>query len=305
MRGRDRLRMIRRDVVARWSSRRRHYAPTARGTMKRLDALEDELDLLRGEHREHRREVREILLALAAAEGPNRKRLEDVRAAPGWAQGWDEADPLVSITVTTTGRDELFTRTLPSLLAQDHSNIEVIVACDGCHAEVADRLDALRDERLSHFSAGLRQPLFDDPREHWLSAATRARNQATARATGSWIVEFDDDDALRAEAIETLLETAREHRAEAAYGRAERHGIQTGPKRIGSFPPREGRFTWAAGIYRSELRFFGREHVASDLGIPGDWWLTERMLRAGVRFAMTEAVVCDIHPAGPSGGAGL
>jgi hypothetical protein len=32
--------------------------------------------------------------------------------------------------------------------------------------------------------------------------------------------------------------------------------------------------------------------------MPGDWWLAERMLRAGVRFAMRDEVLCDAYPSG-------
>ena len=48
-------------------------------------------------------------------------------------------------------------------------------------------------------------------------------------------------------------------------------------------------------MYHAELRFFGRELLAADLGLPGDWWLAERMLRAGVRFAMRDEVLCDAY----------
>ena len=48
-------------------------------------------------------------------------------------------------------------------------------------------------------------------------------------------------------------------------------------------------------MYHAELRFFGRELLAADLGVPGDWWLAERMLRAGARFAMSDEVLCDAY----------
>jgi hypothetical protein len=30
--------------------------------------------------------------------------------------------------------------------------------------------------------------------------------------------------------------------------------------------------------------------------MPGDWWLAERMLRAGVRFAMAPEPLADVYP---------
>ena len=98
------------------------------------------------------------------------------------------------------------------------------------------------------------------------------------------------------EIFERLLERARGDELEAVYGRvcARRQGEP--PFEIGMFPPRLGRFTWAAGMYHAGLRFFRRELFAADLGVPGDWFLAERMLRAGVRFGMVDAVLCDIYP---------
>lgn len=118
---------------------------------------------------------------------------------------------------------------------------------------------------------------------------------AGSEARGRWIVEFDDDDAMRPECVAALLDLARGSRAEAVYGQVSQHS-GSGPREFCEFPPRLGRFSWAAGMYHAGLRFFGRELLAADLGLPGDWWLAERMLRAGVRFAMRDEVLCDAYP---------
>jgi hypothetical protein len=47
---------------------------------------------------------------------------------------------------------------------------------------------------------------------------------------------------------------------------------------------------------RTGLRFFERELVAAALGLPGDWFLLDRMLRAGVRFGYVEELVFDYYP---------
>ena len=141
-----------------------------------------------------------------------------------------------------------------------------------------------------------------------------ARNEATRQARGRWLLHFDDDDHLRPHAIASLLELARERRAEVAYGGFEAlypDGRRT--LRIG-FPPEWGRFAWPAALMHGGLRFFERELVAAHLGIPGDVFKLERMLRVGVRFAMLEEAVLDYFPStawghpgtvGSGGGAGL
>lgn len=254
---------------------------------------------LRPRRRKSRARVHDALVGIAANEAANRASLEAARASGEFQVAFSEADPLVTVTIATVGRPALLGRALPSVLAQTHRNLEVIVVGDGCEPGLAARIAALGDMRVTYIDAGPRQPVFDDPEKLWHTAATRARNLANSRATGRWVLEFDDDDAMRPGCVEALLALVSESRAEAVYGRVQRVGAKGGPPTLGSFPPRRGHFSWAAGMYHAHLGFFGREHLASDLGLPGDWWLAERMLRAGVRFAMTEEILADIHPAGP------
>ena len=241
-----------------------------------------------------RDEVRHALMGLAADEAENRRRLSAVRRDQDYEAAWNERQPLVSVTVATLGRAELFTRSLPSILAQSHGELEVIVVGDGAGEETGAKVEAIGDPRVRYRDLGPRQPWTDDPGRLWLAGATRARNAAVGEARGRWIVEFDDDDAMRPRCIESLLTLARETRAEAVYGRLLIHE-GGGEREIGEFPPRHSQFSWAAGMYHFGLCFFERQLIAADLGIPGDWWLAERMLRAGVRFAMLGEVLCDVY----------
>jgi Glycosyl transferase family 2 len=241
-----------------------------------------------------RNDVRAALVGIAAAEVENRERLATGRDQPDYERAWTETRPLVSVTIATLGREELFSRSLPSILGQTYSDLEVIVVGDGAGSEIGRRIEAIGDPRVSYRDLGPRQPWTDDPGRLWLAGATLARYAAVAAARGRWVVEFDDDDAMRPECVESLLDLARESRAEAVYGRSlvHRDGAEL---LVGTYPPREGQFSWAGGMYHAGLRFLGRQLLAADLGLPGDWWLAERMLRAGVRFAMREDVLCDVH----------
>lgn len=259
-----------------------------------LGAIQVELEGSRTDRDELRADLAGALRALAAEEPRNRRRLEALRKGKKYAGPWSRERPLVSVTVATLGRPEVTTRSLPSILAQTYENIEVIVAGDGAPSETASAVAALADPRVRYLDLGPRQSWTDDPARLWLVGATRPRNAAVSAATGHWIVEFDDDDALRPNCIEALLELARETRAEAVYGQVRQHA----GKEVTDFcvfPPRLGQFSWAAGMYHRGLRFFGRQALAADLGLPGDWWLAERMLRAGVRFAMRDEVFCDAY----------
>jgi Glycosyl transferase family 2 len=239
-------------------------------------------------------DLRHALRALAANEPRNRRSLEAARDAADYRRAWEEERPLVSVTVATLGRPELVSRSLPSILAQSHDELEVIVAGDGAPPQTEADVAALGDSRVQYLDLGPRQTWTDDPVKLWLVGATRARNAAVKTARGRWIVEFDDDDQMRPECLESLLELARQTGAEAVYGQVRQHGDGE-PRDFCAFPPRLAHFSWAAGMYHGGLRFFGRELQAADLGLPGDWWLAERMLRAGVRFAMRDEVLCDAY----------
>lgn len=259
-----------------------------------VEGLESRLDSLAEARRRGDEDLRHALRALAANEAGNRHALEAARVGADYGRAWTDPAPLISVTVATLGRPELVSRSLPSILAQSHGELEVIVAGDGAPRETEAAVAALGDPRVRYLDLGPRQTWTDDPVKLWLVGATRARNAAVGAARGSWVVEFDDDDAMRPECLEALLGLARHSGAEAVYGQVRQHagGEQ---KDFCEFPPRLGRFSWAGGMYHGGLRFFGRELLAADLGLPGDWWLAERMLRAGVRFAMREEVLCDAY----------
>jgi cellulose synthase/poly-beta-1,6-N-acetylglucosamine synthase-like glycosyltransferase len=241
--------------------------------------------------------VQPMLYAIVAEESANRRRLHELRAGPGDEEAYSHPDPLVSITVATVGREgTLLGRALPSLLSQTHTNLEVLVVGDAAPRSLGEAVAALGDARVRFANLSHRIAAHPDPRRHWLVGSTMARNEATRRARGLWLLHFDDDDHLRPDAIASLLEVVREQRAEVAYGGfEERHPDGRQMTGIG-FPPRLGTFSWAGALVHGGLRFFERELVAAHLEVPGDMYMLERMLRAGVRFAMLDEVVLDYFP---------
>jgi Glycosyl transferase family 2 len=238
-----------------------------------------------------------VLRAILDEESENRRRLYAARDTEAYEAAYSDPSPLVSITVATRDRpDLLVARALPSLLAQTYGDLEVLVVGDAASPQVAEAVAGLRDARVHYANLTQRVMAHPDASRHWLVGSTMARNEGARRARGRWLLHFDDDDHLRPDAIACLLELAREQRAEVAYGGFEEHQPGGGTSRSLAFPPRSGAFGWQGALVHSELRLFERELVAAHLGIPGDAYLLERMLRAGVRFAMLDAVVWDYFP---------
>ena len=272
-----------------------------RGVVARLDALSGRMSQL-----EHRLESIQLILeqrlhpmlrAIVDEESENRRRLHAARGAADYEAAYLDSDPLVSVTLATHDRPQtLVERSLPSLLAQTHSNLEVLVVGDAASREVADAVARLGDDRVRYTNLSQRISAHPDPMRHWLVGSTMPRNEAARQARGRWLLHFDDDDHLRPDAVASLLEVAREQRAEVAYGGFEWHLPEGRRAAEVAFPPRPGAFGWQGALMHAGLRFFERELIAAHLESAGDMYLLERMLRAGVRFALADQIVWDYYP---------
>jgi hypothetical protein len=257
-------------------------------------------------------EIHGMLRSLAAEDAGNRRRLFELREHPDYEVPFTEDDPLVSICVAGRANriDTLVERAVPSALAQTYRNIEVVVVGDAAGTDARVAIERLGDDRI-RFSDLTHRVVHPDPQRHWLTGAIMPRNEAHRLASGRWIADLDDDDALRHDAIEHLLDFARSDRVEVAYGIVEMHEPSERRTPIGAFPPgplepdwRDRGLDWqpwqgsasTGAIFHAGLRFFAREHVAATLGVPGDFFRLERMVRAGVRFGMLERVTYDYYP---------
>jgi NAD(P)-dependent dehydrogenase (short-subunit alcohol dehydrogenase family) len=258
----------------------------------RLEALDRRLDAFDGRllGLQHR------IDAIVREDAGNRRRLHAARRAPGYDAAFLDADPLVSILIPTHDRPQLLVeRAVASALAQEGARVEVVVVGDAAPPEVEAAVRAIGDPRV-RWANTTHRVVDADPDQHWLVASTLPRNLAYQLARGAWFVDLDDDDALRPDAVARLLAHAREHRLEVAYGQLLAHVPDRPEWPIGVFPPRAGEFAWQGAIVHAGLGFFERELVAAKLGLAGDVYRIDRMLRAGARIGFLEAIVCDYWP---------
>jgi hypothetical protein len=239
-------------------------------------------------------QVLPTLRMMAGRDAESRRLLAEARADPSYELAWDEPEPLVSVILPTQGRAELLrSRALPALLGQTHGKLEVLVIGDGPDEAAEKVVQELGDERVRWTHTSQRF-VFPDRHRHWLAASTLTRNEGYRLAAGRWLFDFDDDDSLPAEAIADLLEAARERRAEAVQGVILSHVPDGSTTQIRGVLPHE--LPLKGALVHAHLRFFEREHVASALAEPGDWFRGERLLRAGVRIELIDRVTYDYYP---------
>ncbi len=275
---------------------------------ERLERLGESVDMLHGalptwlkaissEVAGETAQLRRILLAIAADDAANRRRLATARTAPEYELAFTDPEPLVSIVIPTHDRAELLReRSVASALAQSHERLEVIVVGDDSPEEVEEAVDSLGDPRVRFHRVATPYRAREDHRGQWLVRSVMARNEGMRLARGRWLLAFDDDDEMCPHQVAALLTLARSRGAEVAYGLASRHWREGEADLVGVFPPAYGGFAWQSAIYHGALNFFERQLVATDFDLPSDWFMCESMLRAGVRFAMLEETVCRIFP---------
>ena len=115
-------------------------------------------------------------------------------------------DNKISIIVPAYNIEAYLARTLDSILAQTHENIEVVVVNDGSRdgtAAVMDRYAALdRRVKAIHKENG---------------GVTSARLRGVAEATGQWIGFVDGDDLIEPQMYERLLENALKYGADISH----------------------------------------------------------------------------------------
>lgn len=279
-------------------------ASTVAASRAEVSAVRDELAALRAELAEfagtasanHER----TLLALRMVrdhDAASRAALWALRGSAEYEAAFEEAEPLVTILVTTYLNWPLLRdRCLPSVLAQTYEHFEVIVVGDAAPDEARRVVESFGDKRLRFVNLPYRGPYPEDREEAWHISGTTPWNTGLALANGRWIGSNSDDDALRPRYVESLLAHARETRSEVPYGYIELLRPEGPGDRLGEFPPRHGQWGTQAALLHAGLRFLPLEWSDWVFRIPNDVSLLERMLRIGVRFSMLDESVVDYYP---------
>jgi hypothetical protein len=276
------------------------------GAQEAIRTLREDLGRAHAEIEEMRHRLRriephatragEISRHIYDEEPANRRRLHALRESEDYELAFTEDEPLVSFIVPTYNSYEtLRDLCLPSILAQDYGNFEVIVVGDASPPETAAVIADIDDPRVRFYNRTLRGPYPEDLSKRWYVIGTPPYDDALALAKGRWIAGLGDDDEIRPDHTRKLLAAAQAGRLEHCYGHQLVHFPDGGTLQVGAFPPELGTWGLQAAIFHAGLRFFELELTDVIYEEPNDWSLCRRMVRAGVRFGMIDDVVCDKH----------
>ncbi len=223
-------------------------------------------------------------------------RVEDhIRLSFG-RQNWSGNSDLVSFPIATFNRISILAeRTIPSLLSQSHSNIEVIIVADGTPESELVRLRALDDPRIRIIRLRRRTHYPANPVARWMVAGWKPRNVGSRAARGDWIYWISDDDFLLPEAVQTLLALAQRGHYESVSGGYQKGTIKpvqvlpaSGVGAVGfeiTGPP-----AWLSRNYVGRMRW-NKASWRKAWDRPSDYDLMKRMQVHGVTFGHTDDIV--------------
>lgn len=208
----------------------------------------------------------------------------------------NQTEPLVSVTTATYNRARiLIEKTLPSVLAQTYSHIEIIIVGDHCTDDTVALMAKVTDPRV-RFQNLPKRPVYlrnkvQRYKTHGLEAWARARSSAK----GLWIAHLDDDDVFTPDHIEKLVQHARAGNHEMVFGRSRKevrpgqwieqgHALSNDGKVSGGF------ISHSTVLRRAYLGFFKGDGCL-DVGLAGDAYMWRRMFNAHVRFGFLNDIV--------------
>jgi glycosyltransferase involved in cell wall biosynthesis len=205
--------------------------------------------------------------------------------------------PLVSFPIATYNRGQILCeRTIPSILNQTYSNLEIIVVGDQVIDDTKERIAALRDTRVKFIDLPRRGQYPATPKERWFVAGTVPRNVGSRLAQGDWIYMISDDDVLYPAAVEKMVTFAEREGLEsvtAAFDYPDQgvKKVRRAEQGIASLGfATSGIPAW---MYRSYLKCFpwNRHSWKKAWNRPCDYDLMLRMRRCGVRMGYLDEVV--------------
>lgn len=237
------------------------------------------------------------------------KLLNEVRDSVTYSQVFATESPKISVIIPTHSNPAaLWARTIPSVVAQTHENLEILIVVDGNFPEMyeatVNSCTAVGDPRITVHLAPPTPVDFPETSgltsEHkqrfdWYRSGNGPFNHGLDIATGEWIAPFSHDDAMHPDGYERVLKSAIQNRWEYCYAPLIRLS-PTDQSTIHSFPPRSHNFGVQGSLIHSSLTMFRYDYRDGLVGFPNDYGLVRRMMLCGVRMGTITDAASDYYP---------
>jgi glycosyltransferase involved in cell wall biosynthesis len=203
-------------------------------------------------------------------------------------------DELVSVIIATYNRPALLTqRSLPSVLAQTYTNLDIHVVGDGAGWPVVEAMSKITDPRV-RFTNIERFHYPPGELEAWHVSGANAGNYALDNARGEWCCCIGDDDEYKPTYVEKLVAACHEQKMGAAFSRSE---VVVNGKVIGYMGAPPPRFAHQAGgelLWRAcDVRF---DPESWRRGLPSDWVFWESVIDNWGGVAFVDEALYRYHP---------
>ena len=235
--------------------------------------------------------------------------LNIARRTENYLKTFSESSPRISVIITThTNPTALWERTIPSIVNQTHSNLEILIMVDGNNPDIFPKtLEAATqfgDARVSvnlasttptEFPELADLPLEIQTQFSWFCSGNGPFNCGLDTATGEWIAPFSHDDVMHKDGYERVLAKAREMKWEYCYAPIVRLS-PTESSIIHSFPPRSHNFGVQGSLIHASLNMFRYDYRDALIGLPNDYGMVRRMMLCGVRMGTINEAASDYYP---------
>jgi len=235
--------------------------------------------------------------------------LREIRQTEKYVNVFLSQNPTISIIIPTHSNPRaLWERTLPSIAAQTHENLEVLVIVDGNHPEILgktkDAAASFGDTRISVHLAPPTPTEFPEisdwtPEQRqqfdWFRSGNGPFNHGLDIASGDWIAPFSHDDAMHHDGYERVLSKAIEMKWEYCYAPLIRLS-PTDASIIHSYPPKSHNFGVQGSLLHSSLKMFRYDYRDALVGLPNDYGMVRRMMLCGVRMGTISEAASDYYP---------
>lgn len=190
------------------------------------------------------------------------------------------------VTPTWQRHDLLFTRCLPSVVAQTYQDWEHVVVSDGPDPGLREKVELLnRKSDVIYWPQGR---LLELP-EHAGGLGAAARNYGIDHSDSELLAFLDDDNAYRPHHLELLIECLdAQPGVDFAYGRL--YYPESGTS-IGMYPPEVGQIDSSSFVCRRKLFDLARWPVTTTYAL--DWELVGAWLAAGAKAAFVPEITLD------------